>query len=675
MNLQKKIILLMFLTGAILLSAQLIVSNYVTNTQIADMEKEKALGQLDKTHYIIHRELQHLRIIANVLSETGDCAFDLMKTNRDSLKGILDVRENFLPINKLNLLMVYNKDGVRLFGKSMDLASGRYLNVENNFEKTMPKDHILFNHGINTEKILGVYVVDSTPMLIASVPIAEIDEKDRNGFIVGTVIIGRFLDRNLLPAFRYVLDVQWEAESVENFKQDKPDIKIDDFPIKKPIITNLEDSNDFVIYDSYPALNDPRGIVIDMKVKGGTLRSATEKLSYIVDLSVAFGLIAFILFAVFFNNLIVIPIRQLTKQVQGIQKKSLSNITLNSLRKDELGILSLEFNKLLGQLSNRSEELALLGSLDNLLAACSTTTEAGEVFKRIAVKLLSKCSGALAIINGSGNLFEIEITWGGEWPGELVYSPGDCWALRRGQVHSMSDNSSSPICNHMSEGLPHPAICIPLVAQGDTLGVLHVMTKHEFTENEIQLAESLAKHTSLALANLRLREALHIQAIRDPLTGLYNRRYLEESIERELSRAKREKSTVGVFMIDLDHFKRFNDDFGHEAGDYVLKQLGLTLKHFIRNEDIACRYGGEEFTVILPGADIETCKERGEMLCDTLRKMDLRFRDRELGIITLSIGVALSPDHGENGEAILSAADRALYRAKSNGRDRVEVAL
>ena len=183
---------------------------------------------------------------------------------------------------------------------------------------------------------------------------------------------------------------------------------------------------------------------------------------------------------------------------------------------------------------------------------------------------------------------------------------------------------------------------------------------------------TVAEDMALALANLRLRETLRSQAIRDPLTGLFNRRYLEETMERELNRVKRQGISLGVIMMDLDHFKEYNDTFGHSAGDELLSALGILLKSQIRGEDIACRYGGEEFLLILPGASLEVALERAESLRQAVKEMHQHHQG--LKPTTLSLGVAVYPDHGDTGLQLIQAADAALYRAKQAGRDRVMAA-
>jgi diguanylate cyclase (GGDEF)-like protein len=193
------------------------------------------------------------------------------------------------------------------------------------------------------------------------------------------------------------------------------------------------------------------------------------------------------------------------------------------------------------------------------------------------------------------------------------------------------------------------------------------------SEAKQQLAQTVADSIAMALANLLLRESLREQSIRDPLTGLFNRRYMEESLEREISRAERNNSTVGLIMIDVDHLKRVNDAFGHAAGDTLLRELGRVLRVHIRESDIACRYGGEEFTLILPEASREVARERAELLRQEVKRLRFNFEAVDFPRMSVSLGVAVYPDHGLTGEALLRAGDAALYRAKHQGRDRVEL--
>jgi diguanylate cyclase (GGDEF)-like protein len=189
-----------------------------------------------------------------------------------------------------------------------------------------------------------------------------------------------------------------------------------------------------------------------------------------------------------------------------------------------------------------------------------------------------------------------------------------------------------------------------------------------------QIAQTASEQIALALSNLKLRETLRSQAIRDPLTGLFNRRYLEESFDRELHRSARNQTALSVILMDLDHFKRFNDTFGHEAGDLLLREIGSLLKSSVRGGDIPCRFGGEEFLLVMPEATGETAQQRAEQLREKIKQLALEYQGQPLGRVTMSLGIAVYPSHGHAATDIVRAADRALYRAKAEGRDRVVVA-
>jgi len=227
----------------------------------------------------------------------------------------------------------------------------------------------------------------------------------------------------------------------------------------------------------------------------------------------------------------------------------------------------------------------------------------------------------------------------------------------------------------MSNPIPASYLCLPMLAQGEAIGILHLRSPAPGNENSLetvaQLAGTMGEGVALALANLKLRETLRRQAIRDDLTGLFNRRYMEETLERELHRVARLGIPLGLAMLDLDHFKNYNDTFGHHAGDELLRTLGRLIRSQIREDDIACRYGGEEFIIIMPGASQEVTLERTEQMRQCVKQIHELRPNQFLHPITISIGLAIFPDNGASGSALIQAADTALYQAKKEGRDRV----
>lgn len=170
----------------------------------------------------------------------------------------------------------------------------------------------------------------------------------------------------------------------------------------------------------------------------------------------------------------------------------------------------------------------------------------------------------------------------------------------------------------------------------------------------------------------RLQSALQELAVRDSLTGLYNRRYLDETLEREVSRARREGVALSLVMLDIDHFKRINDTYGHQVGDEALRLLAKSLLADVRAEDMVCRYGGEEFLILLPSMPLEAALVRAEVWREGVASLSLALGTLQIGI-TISLGVSAYPEHGKSPDDLTRCADQALYQAKREGRNRVVV--
>lgn len=339
------------------------------------------------------------------------------------------------------------------------------------------------------------------------------------------------------------------------------------------------------------------------------------------------------------------------------------------------------------ELEQRNRENTALGKLGDMLQMCKSSEESNGVLAQFVDQLFPGTSGNLYLLNVGNDLLEAVVTWGESGPaGDPVIGKDDCWALRRGQVHVVEERRSKLFCQHVVGTPRGDSLCAPIMGQGEVLGMLHVQFGTEVTDASVEVRQrrlesqqawalTVSEHLALALANLKLRETLRIQAIRDPLTGLYNRRHMEQVLEREVLRASRNRRTVGIIMLDLDHFKRFNDTFGHAAGDMVLRALGDFLVTHVRAEDIACRYGGEEFVVILPEASLSMTRARAEELWRGVRNLSVNFHGELLRAVTASVGVAAFPEHGTALADLLRAADTALFAAKHEGRDRVATAL
>jgi diguanylate cyclase (GGDEF)-like protein/PAS domain S-box-containing protein len=333
--------------------------------------------------------------------------------------------------------------------------------------------------------------------------------------------------------------------------------------------------------------------------------------------------------------------------------------------------------KLVRELTDRSRVNALLAKMGDLLQSCTNMKEALSIVLGFAPKVFSNLSGAVILLNSSKSLLEVVGTWADCQLSFAVFEPDSCWALRTGHRYEVLAGDQSMTCAHATS-VTGSYVCIPIQAQGEALGLIHFQATDDIREisaSELSLAGSFAEQTGLSIANIRLREALRSQSIRDALTGLFNRRYLEETLEREIYRTVRANQALSVTMLDVDHFKSFNDTFGHAAGDAVLHEIGVFLLRNTRADDIACRYGGEEFVLIMPNADAEATRLRIEQIRLGAKELRIAYGGKALGPITISAGIAAIPAHGSSPKQIMMAADAALYQAKKAGRDRVLVAV
>lgn len=332
----------------------------------------------------------------------------------------------------------------------------------------------------------------------------------------------------------------------------------------------------------------------------------------------------------------------------------------------------------LGDLKRRNTEMQMLSRTSDFLQACRSVSEACTVISTLIQPLFPECSVSIYLTTSdSRNRLERVASWGTQLNAPAYFSPYECWGLRRGRLHLVRHHETGLRCTH-GESVASQAetLCIPMIAQGETLGLFYLQTQavDVLSETKQQLAQTVAEQIGLAIANLHLRETLQNQSIRDALTGLFNRRYLEEALQQEVFRAQRNRTEIGVIMLDIDYFKQFNDTYGHEAGDLILQAIGKLLRERVRDSDIACRYGGEELTVVLSETSLQDTQAKALELCAAIRQLKIKIRDAVFANVTASLGVAVFPHHGGNGNALLQVADTALYRAKALGRNQVVVA-
>ncbi len=381
-----------------------------------------------------------------------------------------------------------------------------------------------------------------------------------------------------------------------------------------------------------------------------------------------------------FARRLLLPLKAIVKASDALKCGQLSARALVHCD-DEIGRLARSFNAMADRLERRERAATRLHELSHLLQTATDAGEALAIFERLTPVLLPGVSGAIYAISPSRDDLELKIRFGPEVHDYRPQAaPADCWALRQGHSYLVADAELKLVCEHLGgrHGLRDAYACLPLVTQGETIGLLHLSFSAE-TLQETSLdqrgeeLDTIATAVSLALGNLGLREQLKSQSVRDGLTGLYNRRFLEESLPREIERCRRRNLPLTVVMADLDHFKKLNDTWGHEAGDLAIQSFAEAARRHFRSEDLLCRYGGEEFCFVLPECSPEDAYARAEALLKSQRESSLRFGRDAIGPVTTSIGIATYPDQTVDASALVRLADAALYRAKLRGRDQMVV--
>ena len=331
-------------------------------------------------------------------------------------------------------------------------------------------------------------------------------------------------------------------------------------------------------------------------------------------------------------------------------------------------------------------EMKIINKLNSYLQVCRTLEETHPILYTYAQELFPSCSGSIYLLNENKTVVESVVTWGENTDIQIpVITTDDCWSLRQGKNHNVHDTHHGLLCKHLTECPENGYTCVPIIAQSEMVGMLHLqfpqfegdLNQEDITrkvEAKQRLANMTADNLALALVSLKLREALEIQSIRDPLTQLYNRRYMEETLDREYSRCSRAGTDLGVIILDIDHFKSYNDVHGHDAGDAVLIEATKMISEKLRAGDVACRFGGEEFVLILPGAPLHVLEQRAELIHDDLTQLKINHQGKTLKPVTVSIGISCYPKHADSPKALIKAADVALYEAKETGRNKTVVA-
>jgi diguanylate cyclase (GGDEF)-like protein len=312
----------------------------------------------------------------------------------------------------------------------------------------------------------------------------------------------------------------------------------------------------------------------------------------------------------------------------------------------------------------------LLARMTQRLQGCESFEDVIKVAELFAPNVAPALPGQLYILDTDPWQMRCVAQWLSPPPEVGVFHPDNCWAVRRGLSHPPVNGEPDIACYHLSESQTNQSLCVPLIAQGEAIGLLSFSNVTSATAPSRAYLELMAEALGLALANQRLRNALQEKALFDSLTGLRNRHHLDDALHSQINLAIRNNTPLSCLMIDIDHFKGFNDNYGHEAGDLVIKGVAAIIQRAVCNIGMAFRYGGEEFLVLLGGTNEEAARICANDIYNSVHLLTLRYGPAEIGQIDVSIGIASYPQHTQS-DNLLRAADAALYRAKELGRSRI----
>ncbi len=318
----------------------------------------------------------------------------------------------------------------------------------------------------------------------------------------------------------------------------------------------------------------------------------------------------------------------------------------------------------------------MLGELNEWLQSSRSLEELFDMVARFMTHILPDAEGSVYVYSNSRDVLEGCASWNGGAHKDHIH-PEECWGLRRGRTYEYGASEIDFVCEHAEPHDGRNYYCFPILAHGETVGLMHLRSaadKSDEFKTSRKLAQMCAEQISMAIANVQMRDQLHDQSVRDPLTGLFNRRHMSETLRKLINASQNTGKNLSVIAVDVDHFKKFNDNHGHDAGDMVLRAVGAVMEQACDGDDVACRPGGEEFTLIVSGHSQEDVITKAELLRQSVEAVVVRYGEKSLPCITISLGVAHYPAHGSMPQDLLRASDDALYEAKAKGRNQVCIA-
>ncbi|WP_442779191.1 diguanylate cyclase [Enterobacter cancerogenus] len=428
--------------------------------------------------------------------------------------------------------------------------------------------------------------------------------------------------------------------------------------------------------DHFRQLLDKR-IIADVQAAtktSKTLRTASEVMVGLTALLFLF-VMGFIL-----KRRVLHPVVRLSDVVHRLASQDYAVETPNFTQIDEIGDMAQAIrifreNGLARQRLEKERDAdwairELLARMTQRFQGCESFADVINVAELFAPNIAPGVSGRLYIVDRASWEMRCAAEWLSPEGEKKPFHPDACWAIRRGQSHPPVNGEPDIACSHLPASQMHHSLCVPLIAQGEAIGLLSFQNITPDTAPSRAYLELMAEALGLALANQRLRDALLEKALFDPLTGLRNRHHLEDTLRTQMTQAMRNKEPISCLMIDIDHFKSINDRFGHEAGDQVIKSVATIIQRAVHDTGLAFRYGGEEFLALLTGADEDAAHACATKIYDGVQALSPHYGLTEIGPVDVSIGIASYPQHAQS-DNLLRAADVALYRAKELGRSRI----
>ncbi len=690
LTLRGKTVLVISITILLLLLVIYALLRVVMFSSATFMEHQEMQTNVGRVISSINDDLESLNRTAGDYA-TWDDTYGFV-TLQDPEYIAQNINDTVFMINELNLFVITDVAGNTIYGKAFDRQQQQAMALPATFQDF--RQHPLTQHITLTSQLTGIVMFDQTPLLIASRPIIT---STGEGPIRGTLIMGRLLDAALIERLSYTTRLP-----IQLYRADDPqaqaawvslrgNLMADQIPTIKALAPET-----LAGYQVIKDINDQPILALEVQTPRTLYLQTSTSLTYFtVALFAAGGVVILVIIQVL-GRVVLSRVQRLTWRVQEIGDHSdlMGRVAVSG--QDEISQLAVMINRMLGalelsqnhlqrwvsELEQRNEEMSLLNEMGDLLQSTHTPAEAYTIIGRYLSLLFPASHGGLGILSPVTNMVEVVVAWdavctvtnGG------VFAPADCLAVRSGEIYVVGDPRLTPLCPHAQATANGQSLCLPMLVHDEPLGLLTIATDTPpnqpffLSDAKQRLAVTLAEHIKLAITNLRLRETLQEQAVRDGLTNLFNRRYMEETLEREVHQATRKSSSLGVMMVDVDFFKHVNDTFGHAAGDALLRELGQFLQESVRVEDVVCRYGGEEFTVIMPNAPLEIVQQRAEQIRADIARLRIEYNGQLLGPISVSIGISAFPEHGKCGEILVKGADTALYVAKHNGRNQVRVA-